>query len=76
MLLALARAVFVGSDPLGLATIFYCLRFETSVFVASYDSQGHGGGIPTCLHTGVLSRHDDLNLIIVCVVGTEAYTLL
>jgi hypothetical protein len=25
---------------LGLATIFYCLRFETSLFVASYDSQG------------------------------------
>jgi hypothetical protein len=30
--------------PLGLVTIFYCLRFETSHFVASYDSQGHGGG--------------------------------
>jgi hypothetical protein len=26
--------------PLWLATIFYCLRFETSLFVASYDSQG------------------------------------
>jgi hypothetical protein len=24
--------------------LFYCLRFETSLFVASYDSQGHGGG--------------------------------
>jgi hypothetical protein len=23
-----------------LSTIFYCLRFETSIFVASYDSQG------------------------------------
>jgi hypothetical protein len=30
---------------LGLATIFYCLRFETSFFVASYDSQGNGGSI-------------------------------
>jgi hypothetical protein len=30
---------------LDLATIFYCLSFETSLFVASYDSQGHGGGI-------------------------------
>jgi hypothetical protein len=38
MLLALASAIF-------LATIFYCLTFETSLFVASYDSQGHGGGI-------------------------------
>jgi hypothetical protein len=32
---------FSGPSPLGLATIFYCLRFETSLFVASYDSQGH-----------------------------------
>jgi hypothetical protein len=29
--------------------IFYSLRFETSLFVASYDSQGHGGDIrPIC----------------------------
>jgi hypothetical protein len=33
-------------------TIFYSLRFETSLFVASYDSQGHGGGIRPRLHTG------------------------
>jgi hypothetical protein len=38
---------------MGLVTIFYCLRFETSLFVASYDSQGYGGGIRTRLHTGV-----------------------
>jgi hypothetical protein len=31
---------FSGPSPLGLSTIFYCLRFETSHFVASYDSQG------------------------------------
>jgi hypothetical protein len=36
---------FSGSSPLGLETIFYGLRFETSLFVASYDSQGHGEGI-------------------------------
>jgi hypothetical protein len=36
-------------------TIFYRLRFETSLFVASYDSQGHGGGIRTRLHTGVVT---------------------
>jgi hypothetical protein len=41
-----------GSSPLGLATTFSCLRFETSLFVASYDSQGYGGGIRTRLHTG------------------------
>jgi hypothetical protein len=42
-----------GTSPLGLATVFYCLRFETSLFVASYDSQGHGGGIRRRHHTGV-----------------------
>jgi hypothetical protein len=35
-------------------TIFYCLRFETFLFVATYDSQGHGGGIRPRLHTGIL----------------------
>jgi hypothetical protein len=29
-----------GPSPLGLATVFYCLRSETSLFVASYDSSG------------------------------------
>jgi hypothetical protein len=43
---------FSGPSPLGLATVFYCLRFETSHFVASYDSQGHGGGIRPRIHTG------------------------
>jgi hypothetical protein len=37
----------------GIATIFYCLRLETSLFVASYDSQSYGGGIRPHLHTGV-----------------------
>jgi hypothetical protein len=37
---------FSGPTPVRLVTIFYCLRFETSLFVASYDSQGYGGGIP------------------------------
>jgi hypothetical protein len=43
---------FSGPSSLGLAAIFYCLRFETSFFVASCDSQGHGGGIRPLLHTG------------------------
>jgi hypothetical protein len=43
---------FSGPSPLGLAIIFYCLRFKSSHFVASYDSQGHGGGIRPRLHTG------------------------
>jgi hypothetical protein len=33
--------------------LVYCLRFETSLFVASYDSQDYGGGIRPRLHTGV-----------------------
>jgi hypothetical protein len=36
---------FLGASPLGLAAIFYCLRSATSLFFASYGSQGHGGGI-------------------------------
>jgi hypothetical protein len=43
---------FSDPSPLGLATIFYCFRFETFYFVVSLDSQGHGGGIRPRLHTG------------------------
>jgi hypothetical protein len=55
-LLALASAVFLGSESLGTRDHIYCLRFETSFFVASYDSQGHGGGIRPRLHTGLTNR--------------------
>jgi hypothetical protein len=44
---------FLGQSPLGLATIFYCPSFETSLSIASYSSQGHGVCIPPCPHTGV-----------------------
>jgi hypothetical protein len=47
-----AQSLF-GPSPLGLTTMFYSLRFETSFFVASYDSQGHGGSIQSRLHTGI-----------------------
>jgi hypothetical protein len=53
LLLASPAQSFSGPSPLGLMTIFYCLRLETSLFVASYDSQGYGGGIRPRLHTGV-----------------------
>jgi hypothetical protein len=43
---------FSGPSPVGLAAIFYCLSFQTALFVASYDSQDHGGGIRPGLHTG------------------------
>jgi hypothetical protein len=42
-----------GSSPVGFVAIFYCLRFKTSLFVASYDSRGHGGGIRPHLLTGL-----------------------
>jgi hypothetical protein len=44
---------FSGPSPLGRENIFYCLRFETSFFVTSCDSQGCGGGIRPRLHTGL-----------------------
>jgi hypothetical protein len=53
---------FSGPSPLGLANVFYCLRFETSLFVASYDSQGYGGGIRPRLHTGY-SNHSCVSLL-------------
>jgi hypothetical protein len=43
---------FSSPSPIGLVSIFYCLRFESTLFVASYDSQGHGGAIRPRLHTG------------------------
>jgi hypothetical protein len=52
LLLALASAVIFGPSPVGHEIIIYCLRFENSHFVASYDSQGYGGGIRPRLHTG------------------------
>jgi hypothetical protein len=53
---------FSGPSPLGLATVFYCLRSETSLFVASYDSQGHGGGIRPRLHTSEVNSHSRILL--------------
>jgi hypothetical protein len=38
LLLALASAVILGSET---RAIFYYLTVETSLFVASYDSQGY-----------------------------------
>jgi hypothetical protein len=36
---------FSSPSPMGLITIFCCLRFENSLFVASYDPQGYDGNI-------------------------------
>jgi hypothetical protein len=48
---------FSCPSPFGLATIIYCLRFEIYLFVATYDSQGHGGGIRPHLHMGISRSH-------------------
>jgi hypothetical protein len=50
-----AGGPFSGPSPVGLVTIFYYLRFETSLFVVSYDSHGYGGGIRPRLLMGRLS---------------------
>jgi hypothetical protein len=52
---SLPAQFFLGTSPLLLATIFYFLRFETFLFVVSYDSQGHGGG--TRPHMGSSRKH-------------------
>jgi hypothetical protein len=38
LLLALASAVIFGPIPVRLVTLFYCLRFETSLFVAHIEN--------------------------------------
>jgi hypothetical protein len=48
----LPAQAFSGPSPLGLETIFYCLTFETSIFVTSYELQSHGGGIRPRFHMG------------------------
>jgi hypothetical protein len=75
MLLALASAVFLGPSPLILATIFYCLRVETSHFVVSYDSQDHGGGIRPRLHTGMTYLYV-MKAIYVYIIVTSPYMFL
>jgi hypothetical protein len=54
---------FLGPSPSLLATIFYCLKFETSLSVTSYDSQGHGGGIRPHLHTGTRLAEQSSSLL-------------
>jgi hypothetical protein len=67
----------LGPSPFGLVTIFYCLRFETSLFVASYDSQGHGGGIrPRLLDSCYIARTQTMlkTQFYCCVVQTTQKT--
>jgi hypothetical protein len=51
MLLALANAVLLGSEALWSRDHILLSQIWDFLFVASYDSQGHGGGIKPRLHT-------------------------
>jgi hypothetical protein len=55
--LALASAVFLGSLPLGTCDRILLSQILHFLFVASYDSQGHGGGIRPRLHTGLTDNY-------------------
>jgi hypothetical protein len=57
MLLDLASVVSLGSESLGTRDHILLSQIETSLFVASYDSQLHGGDIGTPLHTGLADLH-------------------
>jgi hypothetical protein len=53
MLLALASAVFLRSESLGTRDHILLSQIRDFIFVASYDSQDHGGSIRPRLHTGI-----------------------
>jgi hypothetical protein len=55
MMLALASLVCLWPESLGTRDHNLLSRFETSLFVASYDTQGHGGGIRPRFHMGIPS---------------------
>jgi hypothetical protein len=55
LLLALASAVILGSESRGARDHILLPQIRDFLFVASYDSQGYGGGIRPRLHTGLSS---------------------
>jgi hypothetical protein len=52
LLLALASAFILGSESRGTHDHILLSQIRNFPFVASYDSQGYGGGIRSRLHTG------------------------
>jgi hypothetical protein len=44
---------FSSPSSVRLETIFYYLRFKTSLSVVAYGSQGYGGGVRSRFHTGL-----------------------
>jgi hypothetical protein len=53
-LLALASAFILGSESRGTRDHILLVQIRDFLFVASYDSQGYGGGIRPRLHTGCI----------------------
>jgi hypothetical protein len=45
---------FSGLNPVRFVTIFHFLKFDTSIFVAFYDSQGYCGGSGPHFHIAFL----------------------
>jgi hypothetical protein len=64
MLLALASAVFLASETLGTRDHIFLSQIRDFLFVASYDSQGHGGSIRPRLHTGISLAHSRTKLLV------------
>jgi hypothetical protein len=62
MLLVLGSAVFLGSEFLGTCDRILLSQIWDFLFVASYGSQGHGGGIRPRLHTGAACSLDYLSV--------------
>jgi hypothetical protein len=57
VLLALASAVILGPESRGTRDHILLSQIRDFLFVASYDSQGYGGGIRPSLHTRQNTRH-------------------
>jgi hypothetical protein len=53
LLLVLASAFILGSESLGIRDHIVMSQIRDFLYVASYDSQGYGGGIRPRLHTGI-----------------------
>jgi hypothetical protein len=53
LLLGLASEVILESETLGTRDHILLSQIRDFPFVASYDSQGHGGGIRPRVHTGI-----------------------
>jgi hypothetical protein len=63
LLLTLASVAIFGSESRGTRDHIYCLRFETSLSVASYYSQRYGGGIRPLLQTWLTTLNAWINSV-------------